>query len=110
MRKSISTRLGEIKSAAVQKINSITTWAKSHPQEAIVVAGICASIVGSITESIKAENKKKMEMRTLTTYYDPCTGIHWQLNKKPTNIQFEYIEVHKRYESMGTILRDLRLI
>jgi hypothetical protein len=91
------------------KLDKVIFWAKNNPEQAITVAGIVASLGGTAIKMASNKKVKDERKRIDTTYYDPRTGMHWELRKKPDNYQREYIEEHREYEPMGKILRDLNL-
>lgn len=86
---------------------NIVEWVDTHRETAALIGG--AAVAGA--NILHKHKKQETEDRKQTTYYDPHTGMHWDLRRKPTNYDRIQLENRQRAgESTHDILRDLRLI
>lgn len=72
----------------------------------VVIAGIKSGQSLMVNRRIKGERK-----RIDHTYYDPSTGMHWELKRKATNAdRAEILRRKKAGQDVYDILRQMNLI
>lgn len=106
-RDKLSELFSNTKDIAVEAVN----WSINNPEK--VAAGI-ALLTGffNATRHLQVTHRNNIEQRRRDlTYYDPATGFHWELKRKPTNNDRAIIQSRRRCgEDTYEILRSLRLI
>lgn len=114
--RTFKSKLGKLatntKDTIVRWVDSFVDWACENPEAAaaIVVPTVMATIKSS--QSLIVSHRQKAERKRIDyTYYDPSTGFHWDLRRKPTNNDRMVIQSRKAQgQETYNILRDLRLI
>ena len=93
------------------KTSEAVQWGLDHPETVIALIGATAGLVKA-SQSLVVNHRLKVErMRIDRTYYDPSTGFHWELCRKPSNNDRMQIMARKKAgEDTYHILRDLKLI
>jgi len=114
MLKKIKAKLQKLASTIKRKVIDLYYWILNHRDEtvAIVVTLVAvASGARKLVKSLQPTQYEKERRRIDHTWYDPHTGISWDLKKKPTNAQKEVIDLaSKAKEPMGPVLKELKLI
>lgn len=93
------------------KGGALVDWVIEHPTETVGIVSLGVSGLKASQSLVVSHRTNKERDRIDRTYYDPSTGFHWSLRRKPTNQ--DRIEISKRKcagEDVGKILTDLRLI
>lgn len=86
-------------------------WCKDHRAEAIALFSVLFTLLKKTMKTAAIRNAEKERERIDTTYYDPSTGLHWQLRRKPTNRERAIFAERKRQgEPAELILDDLGLL
>ena len=104
-------KLLELFSNAKDSTIEALNWGINNPEK--VAAGL-ALLTGFLnaTKHLTVSHRNSIEQRKRDlTYYDPATGFHWELKRKPTNNDRAIIQSRRRCgEDTYEILRSLRLI
>lgn len=93
------------------KANRFGKWASDN-KEIVVGAGVpMVMYLVRSSQSMLVNRRIKSERKRIdTTYYDPSTGIHWDLRRKMTNAEKEeFLRRKKGGESVPDILRKMKL-
>ena len=95
----------------VQKTKEAAQWIGDNPEMALAIAGGAATLLKS-TQSLVVNRRVRLERNRIDhTYYDPSTGMHWDLKRKATNA--DRAEILRR-KALGqdayTILKQMNLI
>ena len=81
-----------------------------HGKETVAIAATVTGIAVTAYKTFKPTVYEQERKRIDTTYYDPSTGLHWELKRKLTNHEREELDERRRDgESVGEILRDMRV-
>lgn len=92
-------------------VKAASDWCRKHRGEAIMLASILFTLLKRTMKTAAIRNAEKERNRIDTTYYDPSTGLHWQLRRKPTNRERMIFSERKRQgEPAEVILTDLGLL
>ena len=84
-------------SQAKEKATEIVDWGVENPKEAFAAAtGLAGAIFGVAKMLPKKTETQKERERIDTTYYDPSTGLHWELTRKLTNAERARLAESKR--------------
>lgn len=98
------------KQFVVTKYESGKRFVKEHGKEIIVAIPVVVGGITSIVKLVKPSAYEKERKRIDTTYYDPSTGLHWDLKRKLTNNEREELDQRRRDgEPVGNILRDMKV-
>lgn len=107
----IKMKISKIADEVNTKVRNGIRWAMDNPE--ITIAGIAATaaLIRS-TRSIVVSHRVVRERRRIDyTFYDPSSGFHWDLRRKPNNAdRAEIIRRKKLGQDMYTILTEMRLI
>lgn len=108
------TKTERLKRLAEEKYSQAKAYVTEHWGE-ILEAGVVISgsavAVGGIIKAIKPSAIDRHDKKVDRTYYDPSTGIHWELRRKATNNdRMALVRRRRNGEQTEDILRDLRLI
>lgn len=114
-REKIKQKIEDIRWRAKQKAIAAKEWVVNNKEIVILAAPV---VVKAGKEIYKSHHKtasqkwqEKERERIATTYYDPSSGLHWKLNREPTNAERIIID-RKRREGydVSEVLIDLGLI
>lgn len=84
-------------SQAKEKVSDVVDWSVENPKEAFAAAtGIAGAVFGLTKMLPKKTVTQKERERIDTTYYDPSTGLHWELTRKLTNAERARLAEAKR--------------
>lgn len=107
------TKFEKFKKKAKKTAKKTVDFCKDHWLGILIGTSIALSVVEQSAKTVKAlkpsANEKERE-RIDHTYYDPSTGMHWDLRRKATNEDRKQIEERKGTDDMSDILSDLKLI
>lgn len=100
------------------KVTDATTrakeWVREDPQRAITAFSVAAGTIGlaiKIVSLVKPTAAEMHERRMDKTYYDPSTGMHWDLKRNLTNSdRIEIMERKREGEYTEDILRDMKVL
>lgn len=67
-----------------QKAKQVGDWCVQHPGEASMIACGILGLAGKMISNRMSITKQERN-RIDHTYYDPSTGMHWDLRRKATN-------------------------
>lgn len=106
-----SVKLGEIWNGTKQIVVDAVNWGFENPEKVVMILGISASILKA-SQSLIVSHRVRMERARIDhTWYDPSTGMHWQLCRKATNADRAMIlKMKQSGMDAYTILKQLRLI
>lgn len=114
-REKIKQKIEDVRWKAKQKVAAAKEWVKENKEVVILAAPV---VIKAGKEIYKSHHKtaaqkwqEKERERIETTYYDPSSGLHWKLNREPTNEERIVID-RKRREGydVGEVLMSLGLI
>ena len=99
--------VGNVKDAGISAIN----WGLNNPEKVMAGFALGTGLLNA-TKHLHVTHRNNVEQRRRDhTYYDPSTGFHWELKRKPTNNDRAIIQSRRRCgEDTHEILRSLRLI
>ena len=96
--------------AAKVKGKELVSWAKEHKEEIATASTIAAAAYGFIKKKQPTQYERERN-RIDHTYYDPSSGMHWQLTRPMTNQERGRIQQRKKNgEDMYYILFSMGLI
>ncbi len=92
-------------------ISNGVQYGLEHPEMVIAFIGATATLARSC-QSLSVNHRIKTERKRIDhQYYDPSTGMHWELCRKATNKdRAEILRRKANGENLYDILRQLRLI
>jgi len=108
------TKTEKVKRVAKEKYTQAKDWVTGHGKEivdySVAAVGLGTAVIGLI-KSAKPSATEQHYKRVDKTYYDPSTGIHWELRRRATNKDRKEIVRRKRNgENVEDILEELGLI
>lgn len=84
-------------SQAKEKVSDVVDWGIENPKEAFAAATGLAGAVFGLTKMLPKKTATQKERERIdTTYYDPSTGLHWELTRKLTNAERARLAESKR--------------
>lgn len=108
------TKAEKMKRVVKEKMNQAINWVGAHGSEVLTYGtGAIAMIsaVNRVVRWVKPSAIDRHDKKVARTYYDPSTGMHWDLRRKATNADRSEIVRRKRNgEYAEDILKDLKLI
>ena len=97
--------------SAKQGVSDAIQWGMEHPTEVVAIISVSAAVLKASQSLVVSHRVKAERARIDHTYYDPSTGMHWDLCRKANNNDRAMIMQRKANgEDVYSILRDLRLI
>lgn len=101
-----------VKDWAVRNANNFLDWVIDNPETAAAIIVPTTVAAFKSGQSLIVSHRNKTERRRIDyTYYDPSTGFHWDLRRKPTNNDRMVIQSRKAQgQDTYKILNDLHLI
>lgn len=82
----IRTRVRTISKQVGKTKDSIIAWCEENPTEAAtIIVGLGVAGFKSSQSLIVSHRNQVERNRIDKTWYDPHTGMHWDLKRKPTN-------------------------
>ena len=78
-------KVSDVANATVELAAEVGNWVLNNPEK--IIAGITLGVaVANATKSLVVSHRKNRERAMIDrTYYDPSTGMHWELRRKATN-------------------------
>ena len=110
----LKDKLNEAKVKVSEKASEAINWTKNNWQAVLAGAAVAIPLATSavkLVKSLKGSAADKHEERMKNCYYDPSTGLHWDLKRMLSNS--ERIELMKRKrdgEYTEDILMDMKLL
>ena len=110
----LKDKLNEAKEKVSEKASEAINWTKDNWQAVLAGAAVAIPLATSavkLVKSLKGSAADRHEDRMKNCYYDPSTGLHWDLKRMPSNS--ERIELMKRKrdgEYTEDILMDMKLL
>lgn len=110
----LKDKLNEAKEKVSEKASEAINWAKNNWQAVLAGAAVAIPLATSavkLVKSLKGSAADRHEERMKNCYYDPSTGLHWDLKRMLSNS--ERIELMKRKrdgEYTEDILMDMKLL
>ena len=110
----LKDKLNEAKEKVSEKASEAINWTKDNWQAVLAGAAVAIPLATSavkLVKSLKGSAADKHEERMKNCYYDPSTGLHWDLKRMLSNS--ERIELMKRKrdgEYTEDILMDMKLL
>lgn len=110
-REKVKEFLTDAMAKAKELFSKLLDWISDHKLEALAFATFIGGLIKKSVKSSAVRHAEKERKRVDETYYDPSTGIHWQLRRKPTNREREIFAARKRNgEPAEVILSELGLL
>ena len=110
----IKDKISEMRTAAENKANEMLRWTADHSSEVIgVIPVVIAGTTGAIKliKAIRGSAAERHEERMSHCYYDPSTGVHWDLKRDLNNSERAELVRRKRDgEYAEDILADMRVL
>lgn len=86
------------------------TWLKENREELVKFTPFVLGAIG-LVKSMRPTATQSERERIDHTYYDPRTGLHWQLRRPLSNSERMELERRRRLgEDAGSILADMRVL
>lgn len=110
----IRDKISEIKTAVSNRANEALRWTADHSGEIVqalpVVIGAATGTV-KLIKLVRGSAQDRHEDRMDKCYYDPSTGLHWELERNMTNAErTELVQRKRAGEYTEDILRDMRIL
>lgn len=103
IKKPFSDKVSETLDTLKLKTGEAYTWCVGHKEELIGLIPLGLGLIG-LAKQLKPTKQETERERIDTTYYDPHTGLHWQLRRKLTND--ERAELARR-QRLGEYTEDI---
>lgn len=85
-------------------------WCIGHKEELIGLIPLALGLIG-VAKQLRPTKQETERDRIDHTYYDPCTGMHWQLRRKLTNDERAELARRRRLgEYTEDILQKMRVL
>lgn len=101
----------KVKVEATQTATKAVEWGVENKELVIAMIPVAITVVKT-GQSWAVNHRVKTERSRIDhTYYDPSTGMHWELKRKATNAdRAEILRRKKAGQDTYTILRQMNLI
>lgn len=110
IKKPFGDRVDEALDTAKVKASEAYKWCVSHKEELLGLLPLALGAIGVI-KKMKPSVQETERERIDTTYYDPHTGLHWQLRRKLTNSERAELARRQRLgEYTEEILTGMRVL
>lgn len=104
------TKADKVKSFVDEKWRATKKFACEHGKEIIVALPVIIGGVTGIYKTFKPTNYEQERKRIDHTYYDPSTGLHWELKRKLTNNERAELDRRRRDgEAVIDILKSMKV-
>ena len=108
------TKVEKARRIVSTKIHQGADWIRNNRETAVMYGSAAVAGIGAICQLVKTLTptaQEKHDKRVDRQYYDPSTGIHWELRRKATNNdRIELVRRKRNGENTEDILKDLKLI
>lgn len=110
----IRDKISEIKTAVSNRANEALRWTADHSGEIVwalpVIVGAATGTV-KLIKMVRGSAQDRHEDRMDKCYYDPATGLHWELKRNMTNAErTELVQRKRAGEYTEDILADMRIL
>lgn len=86
-------------------------FGKDHKKEVFAALVIILPMIRDVEKTLRSRQITKREQEKDRTYYDPSTGLHWELKRKMRNYEREELCQRKRNgEYTEDILYDMKIL
>lgn len=104
------TKIDKVKMFMSKRWQETKKFAIEHKEEIIVsipvVIGVTRSLYKTFRPTVYEQERKRIDH----TYYDPSTGIHWELKRKLTNHERAELDRRRRNgEPVIDILKSMKV-
>lgn len=112
MRKeAIKNALRNAKDGVKDFMSGAWNFCKENKEELVVLVPLGLAAATGIKNLRSSTTRDSERHRIDTTYYDPCTGAHWQLKRQLSNDErAELMARRRRGEYTEDILEDMRVL
>ena len=108
------TKFEKARRIVSSKIHQGADWIRDNREIAVMYASAAVAGIGAVCQLVKTftpSAQEKHDKRVDRQYYDPSTGVHWDLKRKATNRdRVELVQRKRNGENTEDILKDLKLI
>lgn len=110
----LKDKLNEAKEKVSEKAGEAINWTKNNWQAVLAGAAVAIPLATSavkLVKSLKGSAADKHEERMKNCYYDPSTGLHWDLKRMLNNSErIELMQRKRDGEYTEDILMDMKLL
>ena len=110
----LKDKLNEAKEKVSEKASEAINWTKDNWQAVLAGAAVAIPLATSavkLVKSLKGSAADKHEERMKNCYYDPSTGLHWDLKRMLSNSErIELMQRKRDGEYTEDILMDMKLL
>lgn len=110
----LKDKLNEAKEKVSEKAGEAINWTKENWQAVLAGAAVAIPLATSavkLVKSLKGSAADKHEERMKNCYYDPSTGLHWDLKRMLSNSErIELMQRKRDGEYTEDILMDMKLL
>lgn len=110
-REKIKSSLIKVKDGVKDFMSDAWNFCKENKEELVVLVPLGLAAATGIKSLRSSTTRDSERQRIDTTYYDPCTGAHWQLRRQLTNSERAELMARRRAgEFTEDILEDMRVL
>lgn len=110
-REQIKETLVKVKDGVKDFMSSAWRFCKENKEELVVLVPLGLAAATGIKNLRSSTTRDSERQRIDTTYYDPCTGAHWQLKRQLSNRERSELMARRRNgEYTEDILEDMRVL
>lgn len=110
----LKDKLNEAKEKVSEKASEAINWTKDNWQAVLAGAAVAIPLATSavkLVKSLKGSAADRHEDRMKNCYYDPSTGLHWDLKRMLSNSErIELMQRKRDGEYTEDILMDMKLL
>lgn len=110
----LKDKLNEAKEKVSEKAGEAINWTKDNWQAVLAGAAVAIPLATSavkLVKSLKGSAADRHEDRMKNCYYDPSTGLHWDLKRMLSNSErIELMQRKRDGEYTEDILMDMKLL
>lgn len=110
----LKDKLNEAKEKVSEKAGEAINWTKNNWQAVLAGAAVAIPLATSavkLVKSLKGSALDRHEERMKNCYYDPSTGLHWDLKRMLSNSErIELMQRKRDGEYTEDILMDMKLL
>lgn len=104
------TKADKVKNFVSEKWTATKKFACDHGKEIIVGLPVVIGGARSLYKALKPTVYEQERKRIDHTYYDPSTGLHWELKRKLTNNERAELDRRRRNgEAVIDILKSMKV-
>lgn len=110
----VKDKISELKVSIKNKLGEVGRWCLDHINViCVIVPTVIATATGivKLVKMIRGSAAERHEARMENCYYDPSTGLHWDLKRNMTNSErSEFMSRKRAGEFTEDILKDMRIL